>query len=122
MEKTIFSIDKPYDLYTVSKFNRHLDTLRAMGKLKGEVEMCIGKWEGKLEPSYRVLTVDFEKHVLPSGYLDGQKCFMRISSDLRQPAILDWRGVREALKPISVGNGSEQFFTYVIKDDVYLVA
>jgi hypothetical protein len=63
MEMIVFSIDKAHDLHTQAKFLRHLSNRKAMGEMLGEVQLCIGKYEGVLEPSFLMLSVDFNKHV-----------------------------------------------------------
>jgi len=105
LEQIVFAIDKNYDAHTVSKFMRHMDTQRAMGRADPVVQ-CIGAWTGEegetyMEPSYMVSTRDFDKHVKDSGYVDDQVCFLVIPGDTRQPCALRYPdGSREALSPM----------------------
>lgn len=69
----IFAIDNNHDLHTTAKFLRYLDTLRAMNKLKGEVQLCVGMWENSLEPSYIMNEEDFNSYVRNSSYVENQK-------------------------------------------------
>ena len=80
---TIFAIDNDSDLHTVSKFMRHIDTQKAMGKMQGTMKPCIGSYKGKLEQSYIVSQEDFDKHVKPSGYVDKQESFLVIEDGHR---------------------------------------
>ncbi len=93
LEKVIFAIDDNADLHTVAKFTRHLDTQRALGKLRGRVVACIGKWtdqEGReyLEPSYMIDRDDYNDFVVGSGYVDKQFCVLLVPGDTRQPCSL----------------------------------
>lgn len=83
MDYVIFSIDKWNDLHTMAKFTRHMDTLRAMDKLKGNVVSLIGGYKGKMEASFIVSRKDFEDHVRPSGYVDNQESFLYVSNSKR---------------------------------------
>ena len=88
MERVIFAIDNDNDLHVNAKFLRHVDTLRALGKIP-EVIPCIGCWEGKLERSYMMLAKDFH-HV--SDYVKGQEAVLYVPGDVRQPCVLEYRG------------------------------
>ena len=93
MERIVFSIDNPFDLHTLAKFYRHVDTARAMGNLSGTMEMCVGSWDGNLEPSFAMLKHDFDKLKIKSMFCQGQEAFMFLSSDDRQPVIIrDYNG------------------------------
>tara|TARA_R110002153_G_scaffold13774_1_gene50924 strand:- start:360 stop:758 length:399 start_codon:yes stop_codon:yes gene_type:complete len=106
LEKVIFAIGNNSDLHTVAKFTRLMDTARAMGDLQGSVVSCIGHWTNNdgsadLEPSYMMDKVDYDKFVVPSGYVDGQVCVLLIPGDTRQPCSLSFsNGDRHALKPM----------------------
>lgn len=77
----MFSIDNVHDLHTVAKFTRFMDTLRAMGKLSGNMQLNIGCYEGKLEYSFLCSKDDFDAHIKRSGYVDSQESFMYVSGD-----------------------------------------
>ena len=87
-EQVIFAIDNDEDLHTSAKFLRYLDTLKALGKLKGNVSLGIGSYLGVLERSYMMRAVDFDKHVAHTIYLRGQESVLRVPGDTRQPCVL----------------------------------
>ena len=72
----IFAIDNDNDMHTISKFLRHVDTQKAMGKMKGTMKPCIGSYKGQLEQSYIMCEEDFVVHVNRSGYVDNQESFL----------------------------------------------
>lgn len=82
MPKVIFAIDDGDNaLHTKAKFLRHLDTLRVMGKLEGEARTGIGHWVDDdgvswLEPCYCLELFDYDKHVLPHGWVNQQRCIL----------------------------------------------
>lgn len=76
MDYVIFAIDNDADLHTNAKFLRHVDQLRAMGKLNSSMKLVIGSYLGKLERSYILRKDDFETYVLESGYVDDQESFL----------------------------------------------
>ena len=86
MPKIIFAIDEQRGMRDRARFLRHLDTLRAMGKLQSEPRTAIGHWVDPdtgvswLEPSYCLDVEDFRDHVLPHGWVNGQKCVLSIGS------------------------------------------
>lgn len=88
-EKTIFAIDNNNDIHTVAKFMRHLDTARAMGDLQGNITLCVGYWEGILEQSFLMDSVDYARFVLGFGFTKEQECILRVSGDTRQPCTLE---------------------------------
>jgi hypothetical protein len=79
MKYVIFSIDNVHDLHTLTKFTRYVDTLRAMGYLKGDFKTLIGSYKGSLEYCFLCDRVDFDKHVLSYGYVDDQESFLSLS-------------------------------------------
>ena len=87
-EKVIFAIDDGQDIHTVAKFTRLMDTKRACGYLQGSVKPCIGLWEGILEASYLMDSVDYKAFVQDSGYVDNQECVLIVAGDTRQPCCL----------------------------------
>ena len=127
LEQIVFAIDKNHDAHIVSKFMRHMDTQRAMGKADSPMVQCIGAWtdlEGKthMEPSYMVSTRDFDKHVRGSGYVDDQVCFLVIPGDTRQPCVLQFPdGTHEALRPMKKITSTEGVtdWTYVVETGEY---
>jgi hypothetical protein len=93
MSYIIFSIDRWYDLHTLAKFTRHIDTIRAMGNLQGDVIPVIGCYEDKPEISFICTDHDFHKHVVPSGYLAEQKTYLEVTEEKQMPAwIKDFLG------------------------------
>lgn len=84
MTRVIFSIDHVEDIHVRSKFEHHLDVLRAMGKIQYPARSCIGRWRDPetgrvyLEPSYMVDLDDYEKHVAPHGHVNHQDCVMEV--------------------------------------------
>lgn len=90
LETIVFSIDKGSDVHTQAKFLRYIDTLRAMGYLRGKFASCIGSYDGVVERSYMMLAVDFNKHVRNEGFVDGQESILRVPGDVRQPCILEF--------------------------------
>lgn len=114
LERVIFSIDNCGDLHTLAKFTRLLDTKRVMGDLVGNVVIGKGEWEGEAEIIFNTTFVDFQRHVLDSGYVDNQECFLRKSGDWRQPMFLWYRsGVTKNV----ADDGSVKYFA-MEKDDV----
>lgn len=79
MKYVIFSVDNVHDLHTLAKFTRYVDTLRAMGYLKGDFKTLVGSYKGVMEYSFLCDRVDFDKHVLLSGYVDNQESFLDLS-------------------------------------------
>lgn len=93
MEHIVFSIDNPFDIHSLAKFYRHVDTARAMGLMSGSMELCVGSWKGNLEPSFAMLTTDFDKLDIKSLFCEKQEAFMYLSSDPRQPIVIrDYNG------------------------------
>lgn len=88
MKYTIFSIDNVGDLHTLAKFTRHLDTLRSMGKLRGNVIPCIGSYKGVLEQSFLMRSDDYGEHVDNTHYMDNQESILRVSECNKQYAEL----------------------------------
>lgn len=126
-ETVIFAIDKGDDVHTQAKFLRHIDTLRAMGKLRGVFASCIGCYEGEMERSYMMLMTDFDKHVRNSGYVDDQETFLRVPGDVRQPCVLEYPDGQHAftLGEMKRIHSSERHmysgWTYVEKTGAYYV-
>ena len=92
----IFAIDNGGDLNTRARFLRHLDTLRAMGKLKHPEEVAEGVAKAftyGFSLRYRVATHDYLKHVQPHGWVNAQPGVITVGHD--------WRGQLETpdLKP-----------------------
>lgn len=97
MECTLFSIDNGQDIRTMKRFLKHVDTLLAMDLLVGDVIPCIGYWEGQLEDSFIMLSVDYEK---VQSWTKNQDAVVIIPSDPRQPCTLDYGCGRESLGPM----------------------
>lgn len=86
MDYIIFSIDNWYDIHTLAKFTRHVDTLRSMGKLKGAVTPLISSYEDKPEISFICTVEDFDTHIDGAGYMINQESYMYVSSDKHMTA------------------------------------
>jgi|SRR6056297_3983273 len=126
LETVIFAIDKSDDVHTQAKFLRHIDTLRAMGKLRGVFASCIGCYKGDMERSYMMLMVDFDTHVRKSGYVDNQESFLRVPGDVRQPCVLEYQdGQVQVLGTLKRIHANERplynGWTYVEKTGAYYV-
>lgn len=79
--KVIFSIDDVANLHQLSKFLRHIDTHRAMTKMNGPFQLCIGSWEDKLEYSFIMDSQDFIKLVDNFGWTDNQEAIIYLYDD-----------------------------------------
>jgi hypothetical protein len=79
MKYVIFSVDNIHDLHTLAKFTRYVDTLRAMGYLKGDFKTLVGSYKGVMEYSFLCDRVDFDKHILLSSFVDNQESFLSLS-------------------------------------------
>lgn len=126
LETVIFAIDKSDDVHTQAKFLRHVDTLRAMGKLRGVFASCIGSYKGDMERGYMMLMTDFNEYVRKSGYVDNQESFLRVPGDVRQPCVLEYQdGQAEVLRPMERIHASERHlyagWTYVEKTGAYYI-
>ena len=87
MEYTYFSIDNWSDLRTLRKFLDYVDKLEVMGHFVGKVQINIGFYEGVPELSFTCLTVDYDKHIKGTEWLESQHYVLKVSSDLRQPVV-----------------------------------
>lgn len=130
LERVIFSIDNADDTHQMAKFLRYVDTLNAEGRLYAPVTLCIGKWGDELEPSFMMYYSDFEKYVVPSGYVDGQACWIKVPGDVRQPCSVVWSLFVLPTDPTDLGPMREvtaeealqsEGFTYVISTGRYFV-
>lgn len=93
MSYVIFSIDHWYELHTLAKFTRHVDTLRSMGKLEGQVFLLIGCYQDRPELSFICTEKDFNDHIRDSNFVNGQKSFLHVGDESKMPAwIKDWEG------------------------------
>jgi hypothetical protein len=88
MESIIFSIDAK-NIYQMMKFYRTISDAQATKKLMGNVIPCIGKWDNVLELSFIMLAKDFDEHIRNREFFKGQEYIIRISSDTRQPLMLE---------------------------------
>jgi hypothetical protein len=122
----VFSIDNVTDLHTVAKFTRWIDTKRALGELDGEFSVLIGKWKNKLENSFLLRRTDFDKWVVPYGWVDKQEAIMRVSADKRMSTQIVTLGGKILISghllqvPPELAMKAEGF-TYCIKRDIYWV-
>lgn len=89
LERIIFSVDDPADIYEYSKALEHLKQLEAMGKLTMIVN-CIGSYDGYLEPSFMVYAKEFDQHIRGMFYIQGQQSILRIPGDDRQECTLEF--------------------------------
>lgn len=87
----IFAIDRGWDLHQQAKFLRHMDTMRAMGKLSAHLKCCVGFWEGNPERSYILPIEDYKVYVAPHGWVDNQHSVVRVdeveNADLMWPKL-----------------------------------
>ncbi len=119
----VFAIDKGYDLHTMAKFLRQVDTQRALGKLT-YFKQAIGFFEGKYEHSFIMLEKDFEEFVKPLGYVKNQKCFLYIPPS--GECSLKFQDGNEVMvgflyyKDFPYASMCDAW-TYVIEDDVYWI-
>jgi len=90
LNKICFSIDNNTNVHETAKFLRLMDTQRALGKMQGTIVLCIGSYEGLMEPSYIVNEKDFYDIVEPSGYVNAQDSVLSIPGDTRQPCTLKY--------------------------------
>ena len=119
LEKVVFAIDDNWNVHTVAKFLRHVDTLRAMGKIKPVVQ-CIGNWEGVLEVSYMMNLKDFDKHVVPYGFVEGQEAVLVVAGDTRQPCHIRFpTGHTVSVGPMVEIDGPIGNWTYVPATNKY---
>ena len=88
MESVLFAPDGEENLRDLKKFMHYADNLRVLGKLTGDIIPCIGCYKGKLENSFMCLAVDYDKYF--TDWTKQQICIIRISSDVRQPAVLEY--------------------------------
>lgn len=98
LESVIFAIDNDNDTHVVAKFMRHVDTLRAMGKINPIVQL-IGCYKGQLENSYLIRADQFH-HV--KEYVKGQESVLHVPGDSRQPCVLEFvaSGKRVSVGPM----------------------
>ena len=120
----IFAIDNGSDPRVRARFERHLDTLRAMGSLKRPVRLCIGMWKGQMEASYEMLRSDFEAHVMQGGWITNQEAILGVVAG--QAVLIDQQGnVSEAgywtCVDVWDANRSEGF-TYYLDTNQYYTA
>jgi hypothetical protein len=92
LSKVIFSIDNVSSLHTMATFTRFLDTKRAMGKLVGSVTLCVGSYKGKMEPSFMMNEVDFNKFIRGTDWIADQESILNVPGDVRQPCTLEYLG------------------------------
>lgn len=74
----IFAIDNGADPRIRARFERHIDTLRSMGRLRRPMRLCIGSWQGQIEASYEMLRSDFEAHVMQHGWVKDQEAVLGV--------------------------------------------
>ena len=127
MQYTIFSIDNAQDMRIMARFLRHVDTQAAMQKMTGRMLPLIGSWQGVMENSFIMLTVDYDKHVRHSGYVDNQECILHVPSDSRQPSVLElpcgnYHSVGVMRKVSKDAAMQHDSWTYNIELDSYFVA
>jgi hypothetical protein len=75
-EYVVFAIDNDNDLHTNARFLRYVDERRALQKMDGTMQLCIGSYLGQMERSYIVTFSDFIEHIMDSGYVDLQESVM----------------------------------------------
>jgi len=133
MQFVIFSIDNVDNLHTLSKFLRHMDTMRAMGKLKGSFRPMVGSYKGVLEYAFGCRKEDFDAHVQGFGFIDNQESVLELTvtnNGRTAPRTLA-KLVYSSGDVVSLGNFKEvtkgvamglDAWTYDPKVDVYFAA
>ena len=120
--RIVFSVDDVDDLHSYARALRSLDELRAVGKLK-ECVMCVGSYEGAIEPRFMVLAKDFEDHIRGAWYISEQESILRIPGDVRQPCVLEYLsgGLRLTLGKMRESQDirGADGWTYVIESGKY---
>lgn len=113
----IFAIDDNTDLHTVAKFMRHMDTAKAVHKLRGMFVQCIGMYNGVLEPAYMMNERDYRQLVATTGYVAQQDCILLVPRDVRQPCTLEFPDHQFAIGPMREVSAAEAMqcssWTYV---------
>ena len=126
-EKIIFSIDNGHDLHTMAKFLRHIDTVKAMGKLEGGFIQCIGYYKGKLENSFIMDEKDYVRFVAKLGFTVKQESVLQVPGDTRQPCVLIYQklppNVLSPMRKIKPEVASKsKAWTYVVEENTYWTA
>jgi hypothetical protein len=122
--KIIFSIDNGYDLHTVAKFMRNIDTARAIGDLNSSFIQCIGSYKGKLENSFILDESDYKRFVEEKGFTLGQETVLVVPGNTRQNCTLLYNDCSYIeLGPMRKFTKEEalklEAWTYVIATDSY---
>ena len=91
----IFTYDNNSDVHHSAKFYRFIDTLRAMGKLRGKVVKTFGMYDGLIEDSFIVRRDDFFDHILDSGFVGEQEPFLMVPASNKQPVSLYYQQTGE---------------------------
>jgi len=123
LERVIFAIDNDNDTHVVAKFMRHVDTLRAMGKIDPVVQL-VGCYKGQLERSY-MMRADQLDYV--SDYVRFQESILLVPGDTRQPCVLEYLETRErvGLGPMRQVSASEalqaEAWTYSQEQNAYYI-
>jgi hypothetical protein len=131
LNKIIFAIDDDTDTHVVAKFMRHIDTMRALGELKGSFIPCIGCYDGMLESSYMMDERDYRRFVEPMGFTDQQDCILHVPADTRQPCTIEWNKFGDlecwnntktigAMRSVTAAEAMQlRDWTYVIETNTY---
>lgn len=88
LTQVIFSVDNGNDVHGLAKFLRYIDAVRAMNNLRSKPVLCMGMYNGLIEPCIMLSYPDFKDYVLHSGYTDLQESFLLVPGDVRQPCVL----------------------------------
>lgn len=123
----IFAIDNGSDPRFRARFERHIDTQRAMGKLAGPMLLATGMWEGVMEGAYIMTLKDYLAHVAPR-WVQNQDCVLVTRRG--EPCMLTEAGgvmpTKNTLGPLVVKPFAEAIkspgWTYVHALDEYWVA
>lgn len=122
LERIITSWDNTYDIHSTMAFYKYLDQLRAMGKMR-DVDLCVGEWEGALEPSVMMLAVDYDEYIKDTDFVKLQTCILRVPADTRQPCTLDYGHSRRTLDPMRKVNSLQASqaagWTYILRTQTY---
>jgi hypothetical protein len=121
----VFSIDNVNDVHVLAKFLRHVDTARAMNRMQGGIQQCIGMYNGLLEVSFIMREDDFNEHVKPFGFTDNQECVLHIVGSDMQASLVSLTEVKdigfyEAVSHEEAANATS--WTYRPDMDQYFIA
>ena len=115
--RVVFSIDNAHEPRTLSRFLRHMDNQRAVGKLRGPFQVCIGKWGDKLENSFICNEKDFYDFAV--DWTKGQEAILLIDSAnfafMGGFSVGNWNKVTAKKAMVKKG------WTYIMEDNTWWI-